>query len=88
MTYLSEAIASMVHGMQSLDLSQCSITSKGVIRLMDGVSKNHIMPNTLHTLNLSGNTLKGEELLVSRIIRHSSYDFSLCGRFYYTLVKS
>ena len=88
MTYLSEAIASMVHGMQSLDLSQCSITSKGVIRLMDGVSKNHIMPNTLHTLNLSGNTLKGEELLVSRIIRHSSHDFSLCGRFYYTLVKS
>ncbi|KAF6031886.1 LRRC16A [Bugula neritina] len=61
-SYLSEAISNMVHGMQSLDLAQCSIGNKGVNRLMESISSNHIMANTLCTLYLSGNNLKGDEL--------------------------
>jgi len=67
-SYLSEAISNMVHGMQSLDLAQCSIGNKGVNRLMESISSNHIMANTLCTLYLSGNNLKGDELRVSCLL--------------------
>ncbi|XP_067947665.1 F-actin-uncapping protein LRRC16A-like isoform X6 [Watersipora subatra] len=63
MTYLGEAIGNMTHGMQSLVLAQCSVTARGVNKLMEGIAHNHIMANTLHTLNLSSNSLKAEELL-------------------------
>ena len=65
---LSDAIANMVHGLQSINLSQCSMGPRGLNKLMDGISQNHIMANTLHTLNLSANNFKGDELPVSMCV--------------------
>mgnify|MGYP001792188276 CR=1 FL=1 len=61
LTSLSDTIGGLSRGLHSLDLSQCSLTVKGICRLMDGVKRNDMMANTLHTLNLSGNTFRGEE---------------------------
>jgi len=63
--YLSGAVAKMIHGLQELNLARCGITAKGVNKLIDGFTHNTMIPNTLHTLNLSGNNLRNDDLLVS-----------------------
>lgn len=72
LSYLSECVSSLSHGLQCLELSQCGLTVKGVIRLMDGISNNPMNANTLHTLSLASNSLKGDEPLVS-LAQHYAY---------------
>ncbi|XP_056597921.1 F-actin-uncapping protein LRRC16A isoform X2 [Triplophysa dalaica] len=54
---LSSALSKLTAGLKQLDLSKNSLSAKGVNSLAQCFS-----PNTLTQLNLSGNTLKGEDI--------------------------
>ncbi|GLH15724.1 Leucine-rich repeat-containing protein 16A [Gryllus bimaculatus] len=58
--HLSSPLARLPKGLVHLNLSHCSLSSKGVNQLAHSLFLNQSMPNTLTYLNLSGNNLKEE----------------------------
>lgn len=58
--HLSSPLARLPKGLVHLNLSHCSLSSKGVNQLAQSLFLNQSMPNTLTYLNLSGNNLKEE----------------------------
>uniref|UniRef100_A0A1B6IVX5 CARMIL pleckstrin homology domain-containing protein n=1 Tax=Homalodisca liturata TaxID=320908 RepID=A0A1B6IVX5_9HEMI len=57
-SHLSTPLSKVSKGLIHLNVSHCSLTSKGVNQLAHALSLNKLMPNTLTYLNLSGNNLK------------------------------
>ena len=55
---LSQAVAKNPKGMHHLNLSYCSLTSKGISNLMQSLTTNRSTATTLTYLNLCGNSLR------------------------------
>ena len=61
---LSSAISKSPKGLVHLSLSQTSVTARGVNKLAEGLCANTLIHSTLQILDLSRNSLKGEEITV------------------------
>jgi len=63
---LSAAISKQPKGLVHLNLSQTGITGRGVNKLTEALCSNQLICDTLDVLDLSQNSLKGEEVTVSQ----------------------
>ncbi|XP_069051024.1 F-actin-uncapping protein LRRC16A isoform X4 [Lepisosteus oculatus] len=60
---LSTQFAKLRKGLKHLNLSKTSLSPKGVNSLAQSLSANQLIPNTLVHLDLSGNMLRGDDLV-------------------------
>lgn len=59
---LSAALAKLPRGLRYINLSRTGMTAKGAGKLAEALSANGQCVSTLRVLNLSGNSLKGDEM--------------------------
>ena len=63
--HLCQPLSKLSSGLVYLNLSRTGCTSKGINRLAEALNNNRFMSTSLQTINLSHNTLRGDEISVS-----------------------
>uniref|UniRef100_A0A7N6F8P3 CARMIL C-terminal domain-containing protein n=1 Tax=Anabas testudineus TaxID=64144 RepID=A0A7N6F8P3_ANATE len=74
---LSAQLAKLPMGLKHLNLSRTSMSPKGVNSLCQALCANPVVASTLSHLDLSGNSLKGDDLQVHRSYTHQ-HTFIVC----------
>uniref|UniRef100_A0A7N6B2U1 CARMIL C-terminal domain-containing protein n=1 Tax=Anabas testudineus TaxID=64144 RepID=A0A7N6B2U1_ANATE len=75
---LSAQLAKLPMGLKHLNLSRTSMSPKGVNSLCQALCANPVVASTLSHLDLSGNSLKGDDLQVHRSYTHQhTFIFSI-----------
>ncbi|XP_074644315.1 F-actin-uncapping protein LRRC16A-like isoform X2 [Tubulanus polymorphus] len=60
--HLTNPLSKLTKGLVSINFARCGLTAKGINRLADSLAMNKYVASTLTKLDLSGNSLKMEEL--------------------------